>query len=274
MSSALDVVASWPVTTAAVAVVDATGVVESTGPSELALPWASVTKVLTALATWIAIEEGTVALDEPAGPPASTLRHLLAHASGLAFDEDAAIGAPGVRRVYSNRGFEVLADVVAARAGMPFERYVEDGVLAPLGMTATTVHGSPAAAGVGPLVDLAALGRELLAPILVSDETLALVTTTAFPGLRGVVPGFGRHDPNDWGLGVEIRDGKSPHWTPTTASPRTFGHFGRSGTFLWVDPDAGVACACLTDREFGDWAIEAWPALGDAVLADRSPRGG
>ena len=27
----------------------------------------------------------------------------------------------------------------------------------------------------------------------------------------------------------------------------TFGHFGRSGTFLWVDPEAGIALACLTD---------------------------
>jgi CubicO group peptidase (beta-lactamase class C family) len=152
---------------------------------------------------------------------------------------------------------------------MPFPQYARDGVLAPLGMTATNVEGSAGAGAAGSLADLAALGRELLAPTLVSTTTLQLATTIAFPGLSGVLPGFGRHDPNDWGLGVELRDGKSPHWTPTTASPRTFGHFGRSGTFLWVDPEAGVACACLTDREFGDWAIDAWPALGDAVLARR-----
>jgi hypothetical protein len=29
-----------------------------------------------------------------------------------------------------------------------------------------------------------------------------------------------------------------------------------------------VACACLTDRPFGDWAKQAWPALSDAVLAE------
>jgi hypothetical protein len=34
-----------------------------------------------------------------------------------------------------------------------------------------------------------------------------------------------------------------------------------------VDPDRALALACLTDREFGDWAKEAWPRLADAVLA-------
>ena len=82
-----------------------------------------------------------------------------------------------------------------------------------------------------------------------------------FPGLDGVLPGFGRQTPNDWGLGIELRDAKAPHWTGERNSPRTYGHFGRSGTFLWVDPDAGVALACLTDRDFGDWAKEAWPRL-------------
>jgi CubicO group peptidase (beta-lactamase class C family) len=75
-------------------------------------------------------------------------------------------------------------------------------------------------------------------------------------------------DPNDWGLAFELRGAKDPHWTGARNSPRTFGHFGRAGTFLWVDPDAAVACGVLTDREFGDWAKEAWPRFSDAVLAD------
>ena len=48
-----------------------------------------------------------------------------------------------------------------------------------------------------------------------------------------------------------------------SSSPRTFGHFGQSGTFLWVDPDAGAAAVVLTDRDFGPWAIEAWPVWTD-----------
>jgi CubicO group peptidase (beta-lactamase class C family) len=57
--------------------------------------WASVTKLATAVAMLVAAEEGLVDLDEPAGPPGSTLRHLLAHASGLPFDPGAPIARPG-----------------------------------------------------------------------------------------------------------------------------------------------------------------------------------
>ena len=109
---------------------------------------------------------------------------------------------------------------------------------------------------------------EALAPTLIAPETLVEATTVQFPGLDGVLPGFGRQSPNDWGFGLELRDGKAPHWTGRLNSALTFGHFGRSGTFLWVDPDAGVALACLTDLAFGDWAREAWPRLADAVLEE------
>jgi CubicO group peptidase (beta-lactamase class C family) len=85
-----------------------------------------------------------------------------------------------------------------------------------------------------------------------------------------VIPGIGRQDPNDWGLGLELKDAKAPHWTGTRNSPRTFGHFGGSGTFLWVDPEADLALVALSDRDFGDWALEAWPRLADEVLASAS----
>ncbi len=261
--SALDTVTTWPVPTAAVAVVSPAGVVATTGP-DTPMPWASVTKLLTALTVLVTVEPA--ALDEPAGPPGSTLRHLLAHASGLGPDDDAVLSAPGRRRIYSNRGFERLAADVSRRTGTPFADLMRNRVLAPLGMTGTTLAGSPAHGARGPLHDLATLGRELLAPTLLTADRLAEATTVTFPGLAGVLPGFGRQDPNDWGLGFEIRDGKHPHWTGQRNSPATFGHFGRSGTFLWVDPVAHLACACLTDREFGAWAAEAWPDLSDRVL--------
>ena len=101
-----------------------------------------------------------------------------------------------------------------------------------------------------------------------ASETLAEASEVQFPDLAGVLPGFGRMVPNDWGLGLELRDAKEPHWTGTRNSPRTFGHFGRTGTFLWVDPDAGLALACLTDLTFGEWARETWPRVSDAVLAE------
>jgi CubicO group peptidase (beta-lactamase class C family) len=226
-----------------------------------------VTKLVTALATLVAAEEGVIDLDESAGPDGSTVRHLLAHASGLPFEGDVPIAEPGRRRVYSNTGFEQLAAHVARAAEMAFAEYVQEAVLAPLGIDATLV-GSPAAGLHGTVEGMLALARELLRPTLVTPETLTEATSVQFPGLVGVLPGFGRWDPNDWGLGFELKDAKSPHWTGTRNSPTTFGHFGGSGAFLWVDPEHELACACLTDREFDDWALEAWPRLSDDVLAE------
>ncbi len=240
----------------------------TTGDAARPYPWASVTKLCTALAVLVAVEEGTVALSDPAGPPGATVAHLLAHASGLAPDEREAIAPPGTRRIYSNAGYEVLGDLLSERAGMPVRDYVAEAVFAPAGMAgARLAPGASAAHGVeGTLADLLALGAELLTPRIVSPQTLAAAVTVAFPGLGGVLPGFGRQEPNDWGLGFELRDAKRPHWTGSDNSPATFGHFGRSGSFLWVDPGPRVACGVLSDRGFGPWAVEAWPALSDAVL--------
>ena len=265
---ALSQIEAWPGAAAAAVVVGPDGTIASHGDAAGVHPWASVTKLLTALATLVAVEEGTIDLDEPAGPEGSTVRHLLAHASGLAPDDDAVLAEPGRRRIYSNTGFERLGDLVAARAEMPFAGYLSAAVLGPLGI-AGELRGSPAHSFAGSLSDLALLGHELLAPSVVAAETLAEATSVQFPGLVGVLPGFGRMEPNDWGLGLELRDGKHPHWTGAHNSPATFGHFGRSGTFLWVDPERRLALGVLTEEPFGEWATTAWPALSDAVLAER-----
>ncbi len=57
--------------------------------------WASVTKPMTALTVLVGCERGLLELDEPAGPPGATVRHLLAHASGLAFEGETTLAAPG-----------------------------------------------------------------------------------------------------------------------------------------------------------------------------------
>jgi len=273
--AALDLLDGWESPNAAAGVIGGEGleVLAVRGDPTRASSWASVTKLATALATLVAVEDGLVGLDEEAGPPGATVRHLLAHASGLAFDEQRPLAAPGHLRIYSNAGFEALAAVVADRAGTPFDSYLAETVLQPLGMSATRLEGSAASGLVGPLDDLLRLGTELLAPTVVRPVTLRVATTVAFPGLAGVLPGFGRHDPMDWGLGFEVRDAKSPHWTGRRNSPATFGHFGRTGAFLWVDPVARCACAVLGGRDFGPWALTAWPALADAVLAEICPPG-
>jgi CubicO group peptidase (beta-lactamase class C family) len=265
--NALRQVESWPAETVAVGVLRGGEAAATHGPRGQVFRWASVTKIATALATLVAAEEGVVDRDQPAGPPGSTVRHLLAHASGLPFDAGAPIAKPGQRRIYSNAGFEVLAETLAEAAEMSFERYLAEAVLRPLDMAAE-LRGSPAAGVEGTLDDLLRLGAELQRPRLVASETLAEAMQVQFAGLVGVLPDIGRMDPNDWGLGLELRDAKTPHWTGARNSARTFGHFGGSGTFLWVDPEADLALACLTDLEFGPWALEAWPRLADAVLAE------
>jgi CubicO group peptidase (beta-lactamase class C family) len=268
LREAVDTALDWPAEHVAVAVVGADGtVLGAAGEQDREFRLASVTKLLTAYAVLIAVEEGAVEWDTPAGPDGSTMRHLIAHTSGLTFDTDRVQGAPGTKRIYSNTGFERLAQAVAEAAGMPFEYYLRDAVFVPLEMAATTLPGSPAAGGVSTAGDLTRFAAELQAPTLLDPATLAAAVEVAFPGLDGLLPGFGRQRPNDWGLGFEIRDGKSPHWTGASSSPRTFGHFGQAGTFLWVDPEARVAAVALTDRDFGEWSKQAWPAWTDAVLA-------
>ena len=265
MTTALSAVAGWP-GSAAAGYLEAGGEPSVFGPSGEPFAWASVTKVLTSMCIWVAVEEGTVGWDDPAGPEGATLSDLLSHASGAAPEGDRVLAPPRRRRIYSNRGIELAAEHLAGRAGMPFGEYLTDGVLEPLGMSATALRGSPAHGASGPVEDLLKLARQLLEPTLFSAETLAQVSSVATPGLAGVLPGFGPQDPNDWGLGVEIRDAKHPHWTGSRNSPATFGHFGQAGGFLWVDPEHGLALAALGATPFGDWAHEAWPALSDAVI--------
>jgi CubicO group peptidase (beta-lactamase class C family) len=228
---------------------------------------ASVTKLLAAYACLIAVEEGTLELDEPTGPPGVTVRHLLAHAGGYGFD-DGIVLAPERKRIYSNAGFDALAAILADRAAMGAAEYVRQAVFEPLAMDHTELREASLAHGAWSTgADLARFATELLRPTLLHPDTLAEATRVAFEGLDGIVPGLGPQSPNDWGLGFEIRGHKAPHWTGHANSPATFGHFGAAGCFLWVDPAIDRSLVVLTDRSFGPWALDAWPPLADAVVA-------
>jgi CubicO group peptidase (beta-lactamase class C family) len=269
----------WPVRRGGAAVVTPGEVreqwVEGTDPA-VELPIASVTKLLTTMAALAAVQAGHVDLDQRVDEEGATVRHLLAHASGLPMDQGRRRPV-GTRRVYSNRGFRVLAKVVADAVGTSFEWWLASTVLEPLGLGATRlaerggVEADPAAGAVSTLGDLVRLARCLLdrgAPVL-GPELFAEATSVQFPGLAGLVPGVGRFDPCDWGLGFELRVGKRPHWMGERRSDAAFGHFGATGCFLWVDPEAGVAAAAVTDRSFDDqrWAMAIWPAWSDSLPA-------
>ncbi len=275
--AALGELDSWPVAHAAAAVVGPDGVLASRGEVDRVFALASVTKPLAAIATLVAVEEGALELADPADEqllPGATVRHLLAHASGVAPERRLRSFEPGRRRVYSNVGIEILGELVANAVEMPFESYLSEALARPLGLTATTVVGSPAKDGRSNVSDLAVVMGEILAPgRVLHPSTVAALATVCYPGLRGVLPGYGSQDPNDWGLGFEIRGTKSPHWTGSANSPATFGHFGQSGTMFWIDPAVRLGLVALADEPFGAWAIAAWPALSDAVLRASAPPG-
>jgi CubicO group peptidase (beta-lactamase class C family) len=139
---------------------------------------ASMTKSFTAMAVLKLRDEGRLALDDPVeryvpelvgipyptrDAPRITVRHLLTHSAG--FPEDNPWGdrhldaspeelaawlregipfsrTPGVAYEYSNYGYALLGRVVAAASGRPYREYVDQAILHPLGMTASTWEAS------------------------------------------------------------------------------------------------------------------------------------
>lgn len=267
MSDILASIDHWEADNVGAAVFDGGGVLAAHGERSRATDVASVTKLVTAWAALVAVEEGSVSLEDEVGPAGSTLRHLLTHASGLPFEGREPIAAAGTRRIYSNSGYELIAAHLEARTDIALSDYATEAVLKPLGMGSTTFEGGPASGMRSCVDDLVRLGMELLSPHLIHESTWNSATRPVLPDLSGVVPGWGQQNPCPWGLGPEITGSKSPHWTGTTAAPETFGHFGAAGSFLWVDPGSGVGCAVVTDRPFGDWAVEVWPGFNDAIRA-------
>ena len=257
--------ANWEGTVAGAAVFP-DGSIERFGDTGRPFELASITKLYSAMAVLVAHEEGTLDLDEPIGDAGYTAADLLAHTAGVAPDERSWLAAINTRRIYSTAGYEILADHLTAAAGMPFAHYAKEAVIAPLGLETMRLDGSPGAGAIGSVDDLLGLSTAWRTPLLIDHTTLERATRPHHPELDGVLPGFGRCDPNPWGLGPEIRGDKAPHWTAPANDPRTFGHFGRAGTMLWIDPAAAVTVIALSDQGFGPWAAEAWPVLSSAVL--------
>jgi CubicO group peptidase (beta-lactamase class C family) len=144
---------------------------------ETLFPMASLSKLFTATAVMQLAEEGKLDLDEDVnvylddvevpdtypGEPV-TLRHLLTHTAGFedhftgsvardASDLDlgehlsermpARVRPPGEVMAYSNYGIALAGHVVEEASGVPFERYIEQDVLGPLGMESTTFAQPP-----------------------------------------------------------------------------------------------------------------------------------
>jgi len=270
---AFELIESWPVKNASAGWVNKSEIQEVAGDPDKQYELASITKLLFSLAILVAVEEGTLSLNQPAGPPGSAISNLLSHSSGLDMNSIPGKGEniktdPGVKRIYSNQGFETLGHELEKASGMSFSDYFHEAVAEPLGLQKTRIHGSPARDAVSNVNDLLVVANELLTPKLISIQTLQKATSPHLPSLDGILPGFGNQKQNVWGLGFEIKGNKSPHWTARDNSPSTFGHFGQSGTFIWVDPLAEEACVVLTDCVFGPWAKEHWPTFSQTILEE------
>ena len=269
--TALDLTSHWPVPHVSAAVLRGGQVVATTGDAERVQRLASISKPMTAWATLVAVEEGIVELDQPVGQPGCTLRHLLAHAGGYPFEGTEPIARPEATRMYSNTGIELVARTVEDAAGMSFTDYLREAVFVPLDMRSSALQGSAAQGVRSNLADVCRFVGEVMRPTLIHADTAADARRTHYPTLAGIVPGVGRYEQCPWGLGFEVRGTKQPHWTGTRNSPRTFGHFGGSGTMFWIDPDRDLGLVALADRNFDEWAttaLSAWPELSDAVIAD------
>jgi CubicO group peptidase (beta-lactamase class C family) len=269
--SALDLTSDWPVGQVSSAVLRGGQVVTTVGDVERVQRLASISKPMAAWAMLVAVEEGVVELDQPVGQPNCTLHHLLAHAGGYPFDGDEPIARPEATRMYSNTGFVLAAQAVEHATGIAFADYLREAVFVPLGMHSSHLRGSPAHGVHSNLADTCRFVAEVMRPVLIHADTAADARRTHYPALAGIVPGVGRYEQCPWGLGFEVRGTKEPHWTGTNNSPRTYGHFGGSGTMFWIDPDRDLGLVALADRDFDQWAptaLEKWPELSDAVIAE------
>ena len=77
----LDALQQWPAHNVAAGVMNGANT-STTGDVHRVFELASVTKPIVAYGVLVAVEEGVFDLDTPLGPAGSTVRHLLAHASG------------------------------------------------------------------------------------------------------------------------------------------------------------------------------------------------
>lgn len=258
---------NWSFETALV-VANQDGIIHQEGAVDEIFELASVTKLISSYAALIAINRHQLSLLDAAGegaPAGATIRHLLSHSSGLPFEKGYLEQKPERHRVYSNVGIEVLARRVEEATGKEFHEFTRAQIFAPLGMQGIEFYGSPAWGARASAREMATLLHEWMHPTLIHPELFRAATTCQFSFLDGVLPGYGRQKRNCWGLGFEMRGHKDPHWLSQLHSPRSFGHFGQAGSFLWIDPSVQLGAVFLGDKRFCDEHREKWTAMNERI---------
>ena len=218
-------------------------------------PWASVSKMVVALAVGVEVDWGLVRYEDTSGLAGATLAELMSHCSGLGLEAGDRTVERATRRVYSNVAIDLAVGGIVGD-GDP-ARWLDDRVFTPIGLSNSRLDGRAAAGVVGSTNDLAQLAIAWLRSDGLTETTRDRIITPYLGALSGVVPGFGRFDPCPWGLGPEIRGAKR-HWMGQWP-PDSFGHFSQSGALILANVAAGVAVVATSTAPFGPWAVELWP---------------
>ena len=131
---AFDLVREWPANNTSICIIDRRGDAHTFGDTARASRIASISKLITAWATLIAVEDGSTSFDAQVGQQECTLAHLLSHAGGYSFDGAVPIVTPGRKRIYSNTGYELIADHVEQVSEISFTDFLHEAIFEPLGM--------------------------------------------------------------------------------------------------------------------------------------------
>jgi CubicO group peptidase (beta-lactamase class C family) len=249
-----------------------------------------------------------------------TLRHLLAHNSGLpgyveffrTYSTPGALlraclelpfeAAPGMRAEYSDPGFILLGKAIEVIAGEPLPQFVAREIFDPLGMHSTSFSPRLSARHAIPPTEEDTNFRFRVIQGEVQDENAYVLNGAAgHAGLFSNVPDLLRYAAEILAASGHSSIAQAPRlfdratidrfaerqepegssralgWdTPGESSSsgrffsaRSIGHLGFSGCSLWIDLEAGIAVALLTNRTWPDRACQAIrqvrPAFHDAV---------
>ena len=263
---------------------------------------ASLTKVVgTTTAVMILFDEGKLRLDDQVvkfipeftggGKDAVTIRHLLAHRSGLPAGRDIwriahspeearatvissnLFAKPGQSYEYSDLGADVLGFVVEAVAGQPLDKFLDERVFTPLGMTDTHFRPDGSLRGrIAPTEITPPRGYPLRGEVhdenayalggvaghaglfsTASDLSIfaqMLLDGGTYNGTRiiadSTVALFTKRAAGTRALGWDTCAGHGG--CGTYMGPNAYGHTGFTGTSLWIDPDREMFVVLLTNR--------------------------
>jgi uncharacterized protein YbbC (DUF1343 family) len=296
---------------------------------------ASLTKpIATTTALAILAERGALAWDDPVarflpafaahGKARVTIRHLLHHTGGMpavdplrAYDgEDRAasiarilalppVARPGERTLYSDLGFVVLGEVVAAAAGEPLDAFVAREILAPLAMRSSGFRPAPALVPrVAPTERAERRGGAMIRGDVHDPRAWRLGGVAGNAGLFASAPDLARFARAMLGEGEldgarilspeSVRALVTPErlpggltnglgWDMRSAgearagggmSDASYGHLGWTGTAIRIDPRLDVFAIVLSNDVHPDGHGDVRPlaAALERIVADAAPR--